>query len=192
MPSTLRANMTMRARTTSLIIATALAAGLSTTSSAAAAGCENADAAPGTVSAQALSGATLCLLNEERADAGLRPLKEHRKLEKAATGFSKEMVNKRFFDHVSPSGSTLSSRLKKVRYTKGARAWSLGENIAWGTGAKATPASIVQAWMESPGHKRNILDGKFTEIGIGIVSGAPVATASSVGATYTTDFGYRA
>ncbi len=182
----------MRARTTSIIIATALAAGLSTTSSAAAASsCANATAAPGTVSAVALKSATLCLLNEERAAEGLRPLKEHKKLEKAATGFSKEMVSKRFFDHVSPSGSTLTTRVKKVRYTKGARSWSLGENIAWGTGAKATPAAIVDAWMHSEGHKHNILDRKFKEIGIGIASGAPVATASSVGATYTTDFGYR-
>lgn len=192
MPTTLRANMTMRPRTTTLIIATALAAGLSTASPAAAAsGCADASAAPGTVSPAAIKAATLCLLNEERATAGLRPLTEHRKLEQAASRFSQEMVTKRFFDHVSPSGSTLTSRVKKVRYTKGARSWSIGENIAWGTGGKATPAAIVQAWMESPGHKRNILDGKFREIGIGVVSGAPVATASSVGATYTTDFGYR-
>lgn len=191
MSSTLRANMTMRARTTSLIIATALAAGLSNASPAAASGCANADAAPGTVSAVVLKDATLCLLNEERSAAGLRPLSEHKKLEKAATGFSKEMVSKRFFDHVSPSGSTLTSRVKKTRYTKGARSWSIGENIAWGTGAKATPSAIVDAWMHSAGHKANILDGKFKEIGIGIASGAPVATASSVGATYTTDFGFR-
>ena len=181
----------MRARTTTLFIATALAAGLSSTGSAAASTCAGADAAPGTVSAGALQSSTLCLLNEERAAAGLRPLKEHRKLEKAATGFSQEMVKDRFFDHVSPSGSTLSTRVKKVKYTKGARSWALGENIAWGTGAKATPAAIVDAWMHSPGHKRNILDKKFREIGIGIASGAPVVTASSVGATYTTDFGFR-
>lgn len=181
----------MRARTTTLFIAMAIAAGLSSASPAAAASCANADAAPGTVSTSAMRTATLCLLNEERADAGLRPLSEHRKLEKAAFRFSKEMVNKRFFDHVSPSGSTLSTRVKKVKYTKGARSWALGENIAWGTGTRATPASIVDAWMHSPGHKRNILDPTFREIGIGIAAGAPVATASSVGATYTTDFGFR-
>jgi uncharacterized protein YkwD len=182
----------MRARTTTLFIATALAAGLSSASPAAAAtSCANADAAPGTVSAAALSSATLCLLNEQRADYDLKPLKAQKKLAKAATKFSKTMVEERFFDHVSPSGSTLTSRIKKVKYTKGARSWSIGENIAWGTGAKATPASIVDAWMHSPGHKANILDGTFKEIGIGIASGAPVATASSVGATYTTDFGFR-
>ncbi|MBO9533051.1 MAG: CAP domain-containing protein [Solirubrobacteraceae bacterium] len=172
----------------------ALTAGLLTASPAAAASsCANADAAPGTISAKAMSKATLCLLNEERADAGLKPLKSHKKLAKAARGFSKIMVKQQFFDHVSPSGSTLSSRVQKVKYTKGAHRWSLGENIAWGTGDQATPASIVDAWMHSPGHKRNILDSSFTEIGIGIAAGAPLATAAakSSGLTYTTDFGFR-
>ncbi|MEH3054868.1 MAG: CAP domain-containing protein [Patulibacter minatonensis] len=173
----------------------ALAAGLTSTSPAAAAGsdCANADATPAQVSAQQLSDATLCLLNEERAAAGLVPLKAHRKLEKAAVRFSKAMVKQQFFDHVSPTGSTLTSRVKKTRYTKGARRWSLGENIAWGTGQRATPAAIVDAWMHSPGHKANILTPSFKEIGIGIAAGAPVATAAaaSAGATYTTDFGSR-
>ncbi len=182
----------MRARTTTTFIAMALAAGLTSASPAAAAtSCANADAAPGTVASSALREATLCLLNEQRADAGVGPLKAHKKLEKAAFRFSKEMVSKRFFDHVSPSGSTLSTRVKKVKYTKGARSWALGENIGWGTGGRATPASMVDAWMKSPGHKRNILDPTFKEIGIGIVGGAPVATAASAGATYTTDFGFR-
>ena len=107
--------------------------------------------------------------------------------------YSKLMVKGQFFDHVSPSGSTLASRVTRTKYTKGARRWSLGENIAWGTGDRSTPASIVDAWMHSPGHKANILDPTFKEIGIGIASGAPVATAaaSSAGATYTTDFGFR-
>ena len=177
-----------------LALAMALAAGLLTGSPAAAAtACKNADATPGTVSAKALSKATLCLLNEERADHGLSPLKSQKKLRKAAVRFSKTMVKEQFFDHVSPTGSTLASRVKKVKYTKGARAWSLGENIAWGTGDRSTPAAIVDAWMHSPGHKRNILDPTFKEIGIGIASGAPVATAaaSSSGLTYTTDFGFR-
>lgn len=180
----------MRARTTSFIIAMALAAGLTNVSPAAAA-CANADAAPGTVSAKQLRTATLCLLNDERAAHHLHPLKAHTKLQKAASKYSKQMVSGRFFEHVSPSGSTLSSRLKKVRYTNGVRAWSVGENIAYGTGARATPRSIVDAWMHSPGHKANILNGTFREIGVGIAAGAPVATAASVGATYTTDFGFR-
>lgn len=181
----------MRPRTTSLIIATTLAAGLATAGPAAAAGCANADAAPGSVSADALSIATLCLLNVERAHHGLAPLTAQRNLEKAATGFSKNMVTHQFFDHVSPTGSTLVNRLKKAKYVTAGRAWSIGENIAWGTGTKSSPSAIVDAWMHSAGHKANILDRSFKQIGIGIAAGAPVATKVPVGATYTTDFGYR-
>ena len=184
----------MRARTTTFFIALAFAVGFGFPSPAAAAGsssCANADAAPGTVSATALSKATLCLLNYERAEQNLRPLKSHKKLNTAATRYSKEMVRGRFFSHVSPSGSTLASRVKRAKYLHGVRAWNIGENIAYGTGALATPASIVDSWMKSPGHKANILNGKFREIGIGISTGAPVPTAASVGATYTTDFGVR-
>ncbi len=182
----------MRARKTTSIIALALTAGLAAASPAAAAtSCADATATPGAASQKTMQAATLCLLNEERSARGLAPLKAHKKLEKAAFRFSKEMVSKRFFDHVSPSGSTLTTRIKKVKYTKGARSWSIGENIAWGTGSQATPERIVDAWMNSPGHKRNILDPRFREIGVGIVQGAPVATAAKVGATYTTNFGFR-
>lgn len=181
----------MRARTTTLIIALAAAIGLGASASPAAAACANANAAPGTVSAKALSNATLCLLNEERAERGLAPLKRQPKLTTAAKRHSKAMVQRRFFSHNSPNGQTALHRVKQVRYMSGARAWGIGENIAYGTGGKASPASIVKGWMHSPGHKANILNGKFRHIGVGIVNGAPVATGASVSATYTTDFGYR-
>lgn len=181
----------MRARTTTFFIALlALAAGLLTPSPAAAA-CANAGATPGSISAKALSKATLCLLNEERADRNLRPLKSNGKLGKAAKRYSKEMVKRRFFAHVSPSGSTVRTRVARTRYMRGVRAWAIGENIAFGTGASSTPKSIVRSWMNSPGHRANILNGKYREIGIGIADGAPVATTATVGATYTTNFGFR-
>jgi len=69
---------------------------------------------------------------------------------------------------------------------------SLCENIAWGTEHLATPKGIVRGWMNSPGHRANILRGTFREIGIGIVVGAPTRLGPGErGATYTTDFGVR-
>jgi hypothetical protein len=65
--------------------------------------------------------------------------------------------------------------------------WTVGENIAWGQAGLSTPRSIMAAWMASPGHRKNILTGEFTEIGLGVVTGTPGDT--SWGATYTTDFG---
>jgi uncharacterized protein YkwD len=136
--------------------------------------------------------ATLCLLNRERTRHGLPRLRLQPSLTHAAVKYSHLMVRQGFFDHVSPGGSTMAQRIKHTRYLRGVRTWSLGENIAWGTGHASTPAQIVSAWMRSAGHRRNILDRGFREIGIGVAPGAPRRAGSSVaGATYTTDFGRR-
>jgi uncharacterized protein YkwD len=102
------------------------------------------------------------------------------------------MVRGGFFDHVSPSGSTLVSRIHRTTYLVGARAWALGENIAYGTGPEASPRSIVSMWMHSAGHRANILNPHYRDIGIGAALGAPVeVSGASAAATYTTDFGER-
>jgi uncharacterized protein YkwD len=140
----------------------------------------------------AMRAATLCLLNEERAKHGLKPLISHPQLEKAAQNYSRAMVRERFFDHVSPGGSTLLSRVRRgTRYLQGARRYSLGENIAWGSGTYATPAETVQGWMESPGHKANILNRRFKHIGVGVAPGAPEDGEGMPAVTITTDFGQR-
>ena len=73
---------------------------------------------------------------------------------------------------------------------RGARSWTVGENLAWGSGTRSTPREIVNAWMKSPGHRANILQRRFREIGIGVVFEAPHGS-SSTAATYTTTFGAR-
>ena len=83
-------------------------------------------------------------------------------------------------------------RIRRTGYTSRARSWSLGENIAWGSGRLATAAQIHRSWMKSPAHRANILQRSFREIGIGIKAGVPVRlSASQTGGTYTTDFGVR-
>ena len=133
--------------------------------------------------------ATLCLLNEQRAAAGLAPLASQQQIEGAATRHSQAMVDGRFFDHVSPAGEDLQQRLAGYLFT--ASGWAIGENIAWGEGSKSTPAYIVDAWMHSSAHRTNILSPGFREIGIGIVNGSPKGSAPPSSATYTTDFGAR-
>jgi uncharacterized protein YkwD len=144
--------------------------------------------APGNV--RAVREAVLCLHNRERAARGLPPLRESAKLRRAAQGHSDAMVAERFFAHESPSGADLADRILATGYAHG-RGWSLGENIAWGTGSLATAAEIQRAWMESPGHRANILRRQFREVGIGIAPGAPVDAGGLAGATYTADFGVR-
>ena len=70
----------------------------------------------------------------------------------------------------------------------GARDWSLGEDIGWGTGSESTAAAMVRAWMNSPPHRRIILDRGFRDIGVGVASGVPIAGEAG-GATYVIDLG---
>ena len=154
--------------------------------------CLDADRTPTVDNAVALRNATLCLLNEERASRGLKPLKANTALRRAAQKHSRRMVQEGFFDHVSPGGSTLISRVKRgTSYLSGALKWSLGENIAWGCGHLATPGETVEGWMGSAGHRRNILNRRFHHIGIGVAIGAPEDATGGPAATYTTDFGSR-
>lgn len=154
-------------------------------------GCVNAQVEPTAANAAKVRQAVLCLHNADRARHGLGRLREHGQLRRAAQQHSAEMARRRFFAHVSPDGRTMVQRVRGTGYLRGGPRWSLGENIAWGTGHRATAAEIHRAWMRSPGHRHNILRRGFREIGIGIVPGAPVAVPGGVAATYTADFGAR-
>jgi uncharacterized protein YkwD len=130
---------------------------------------------------------TLCLINAERGKAGAQPLRLDAKLYRAAVRHSLDMVANRYFAHESRSGARFSSRIARTGWMSGRGRWSVGENLAWGSGTRATPTSIVAAWMHSAGHRQNMLNPRFHVIGFGIASGAPVGADG--GATYTTDFG---
>lgn len=154
--------------------------------------CQDANVVPLSANGVQVRNATLCLLNRERTSRGLAPLKSNRDLLTAARRYSELMVRERFFGHVSPGGSTLVSRVREgTKYLRGARSWTLGENLAWGSGRLSTPAYTVTAWMNSPGHRKNILTPRFRHIGIGVALGAPAKTNGMAAATYTTDFGRR-
>ena len=80
-------------------------------------------------------------------------------------------------------------RIMATRYASRRVAWSLGENLAWGTGELSTPQAIMNAWMNSAGHKANILKKAYKEVGISVRLGVP--TDAGVGATVTADFGAK-
>ena len=155
-------------------------------------GCANTSLRPTRANLELVRDAVLCLHNRERARHGLPRLRENPKLRRAAERHTEDMVSARFFDHTAPSGSTMVDRIRRTGYTRHALAWALGENIAWGSGRLATAAEIHRSWMHSPGHRANILQRSFREIGIGIETGLPVhLSAAQQGATYTADFGFR-
>ena len=158
--------------------------GLARPQAATASACAGASAHLSQSSYVAVRDTTLCLLNRERARRGLGRLRLNSRLSLAAARHSRAMVRRRFFAH----GSFLA-RIRRTGYLRSARSWSVGENIAWGSGSRGTPVGIVRAWMASPPHRRNILS-RFREVGIGVQVGAPVGGVGDA-ATYTTNFGRR-
>ncbi|MFJ8631942.1 sigma-70 family RNA polymerase sigma factor [Streptomyces sp. NPDC093568] len=110
-------------------------------------------------------GQVVALVNKERANAGCGPLAEDALLNKAAQGHSEDMAARDFFDHTNPDGADPGQRITAAGYR-----WSTyGENIAMG---QQTPESVMESWMNSPGHRANILNCSFKDIGVGIHDGA--------------------
>jgi hypothetical protein len=123
---------------------------------------------------------------------GVRPraLRTNRKLVRTASNHGRRMVEARFFSHADPrTGARVSQRAKSSGYLQGARrGWALGENLAWGRGVASTPASLVRAWLNSPGHRRNIMDRRWRETGVSATLGTPEGAS---GVTVVQVFGRR-
>ncbi|MCY6959408.1 CAP domain-containing protein [Clostridium brassicae] len=101
------------------------------------------------------------LVNVERSKAGLGQLKANWQLSRVARYKSQDMVNKRYFSHTSP---TYGSPFDMIR-NFGINYRSAGENIAYG---QNSPSEVMKSWMNSPGHRQNILNSTYTEIGVGV------------------------
>ena len=106
----------------------------------------------------------LDLTNQERAKAGCGPLRTNKALTQAAEAHAADMVDQHYFAHDSLDGRSPFDRMKAAGFRGGAMA----ENIAVGY---STAAAVVQGWMNSPGHRANILNCSYTMIGIGYDSG---------------------
>ncbi|GAA2184235.1 CAP domain-containing protein [Micromonospora lupini] len=117
--------------------------------------------ASGTVGTQAQQ--VVDLVNAERAKAGCKALNIDDKLMTAAQRHSQDQADHQNMSHTGSDGSDTGVRLDRVGY-----AWrTYGENVAWN---QKTPAAVMDAWMNSSGHRANILNCAFTEIGVGIAS----------------------
>ena len=156
----------------------------------ASAACPNKYAHPAETSTATIKRATLCLLNRQRKAHGRRALNPNKRLARAARRHARDMVERDYFSHTAPGGVSFVDRIMRQDYVDPGEGWALGENLAWGSYQLATPKSIVRSWMQSPGHRANILNTRFREIGIGVVKGAPVAGTENA-ATYSTSFGTR-
>ncbi len=155
--------------------------------------CQNTSLMPSEANVVSVREATLCLINRERSRAGEQPLRPDGSLEDSAQGHSTSMALHGYFEHVSPGGSTPLSRMRESGYLSSSTpGYMVGENIAWGSGTDATPAAIVAAWMASPPHRSNILQGEFRDTGMGVSPHLPSSFAGGqAGAIYTEDFGIK-
>ena len=181
--------MLFRTVCATLVTASAFVAAPQAADAAAADKCPGALDTPTDASAADAADAVTCLVNAERSKRGLRPVSRDADLGQAARKHARDMVRRGYFSHVSPGGSTLGDRLRSAGYGRG-QGWRAGEALGWGTGSLATPNSLVDEWLDSPPHRRILLDSGYRELGVGIAAGEPRDAQSSLpGATYTLDFG---
>jgi uncharacterized protein YkwD len=152
--------------------------------------CADADMQPTAANLAHESDVIFCLMNAMRANAGLPALRQQDQLAQASVAHSQDMVDNKYFAHDSLDGRDLVARLTAVGYIPKSGEWVVGENLAWGSGALATPQSLVNAWMNSPPHRENLLASDYREVGMGVIFGTPSRDADG-GVTVTTDFGLR-
>ena len=171
--------------------ADAAAAAAATIASVLATPCQNTEITPEAGNIEAARSAVLCLVNRERAEHSLAPLKENQELAAAAEDHNAEMLQVDYFAHVAPDGETPVERIKKTGYiVNESDGYVIGENLAWGTYSLSTPKAIVEAWIASPGHLANILESRYTETGVGVTPAVPNSLGEgNPGATYAQEFG---
>ena len=105
------------------------------------------------------------IVNKERAAAGLLPLTYNKRLSAIAEIKAVDMINKQYFAHVAPDGTDIAVLAKRYGYLY----LNLGENLAMGDFVSS--AEVMDGWMNSPGHRANILNKSYTEIGISAIQG---------------------
>jgi uncharacterized protein YkwD len=153
---------------------------------ASAAACAHANTPASSLSASSASAAVRCLVNAQRGARGLARLTPSGRLRAAAVAHSRDMVRRRYFDHVSPGGSTPMRRARQAGFPGP----TLGEAIGWGTFGLATPAGMVRLFMNSTPHRHVLMHPRVREIGVGIALGTPSDPRAS-GAVYTIEVGRR-
>jgi uncharacterized protein YkwD len=121
---------------------------------------DTADAAVDEITA--LEDEVTVLVNRERDEAGCGAVTTDERLRTAARGHSRDMATNDYFDHTAPDGSSFVDRAARADYPRDAAA---GENIAYGY---RTPADVMDGWMNSDGHRRNLLTCSHRTIGVGL------------------------
>ena len=176
-------------RAARIAVLAALVAAALGTAPAVAAPCPFEDSAAATVEPDQLQDAFACMVNRERRRQGLRSLDVSFRLGTAAVRHAQDMHDQRYFAHDSIDGRTFVDRIRAAGYLDGRedQRWAVGETLAWGSEPASQPAKLFEALLDSPPHRRVILDAPYREVGIGVVRGTPEGAPD--GATVVMEFG---
>jgi uncharacterized protein YkwD len=147
---------------------------------------------PPLAAARPLETGLLGKINALRAGRGLARLRLHERLAAAALEHSRQMARRGFFGHRSADGSSFGQRVRRHYGFAGYRYWSAGENLLWSSGPLA-PSAVVDSWLQSPGHRKVLLDASWRELGIAAVQAeaAPGVYGGMDVTIVTADFGVR-
>jgi uncharacterized protein YkwD len=128
------------------------------------------------------------LINQVRANHGLAPVRIDTGLRTTAQGHSNDMVNRNYFAHTSPTGSTLNYRIVHSMFQTSGEWWA-GEDLAWGTGTIGSPLNVVRMFLASPEHRAILLSSRYSFVGVGRAVGRFQGFEDA--AVWTVDFGHR-
>ena len=148
--------------------------------------CANTTLVPDAGNLELIRAALDCLHDQIRSQQRLGTLSENAALDAAAAAHTDDMISRRYFEHETPEGGTFDQRILAAGYARKGQGWSLGENLIWAEGELSTPAALMNSWMGSEGHRENILNGAYRELGLAVRLGTPTGTA---GVTVSAEFG---
>jgi uncharacterized protein YkwD len=117
--------------------------------------------------------AMLCEIAGVRDRRDARDLRPSQQLDLAAGRHAADMVERRYFSHVSPGGGDLGDRARRAGFAKRTCSWSVGEVLAWGVGPSSTAAGTVDAWLGSPSHRRILVSRRYGQLGLALLAGTP-------------------
>jgi uncharacterized protein YkwD len=186
----MRAKGLIASLSAAIVLAASLAAPGAAVTGSTGSTCVGVDALPESTTTALLGESVRCLLNQRRLSAGLKPLGPQPKLLRAAGSHGKDMIRHQFVSHLGSNGSTPLSRVRRTGFLNGAGNFAVGEDLAWGESSLVIPVNVVTAWMDSSIHRRNILDKRFTRVGVGVLRGDPTIKGNPGDAlTYVVVFG---
>jgi hypothetical protein len=120
-------------------------------------------------------------------------LRSDARLTAAAEKHANDMVANLYFAHDSPTGLNPFDRMRTEGYIDRGVVWNAGETIAWASGSRTTPRTVMESWMYSTSQRLTLLAPDFRDIGVGIALGAPIERQpdAAPAVTYTVDYGWR-